>query len=252
MQKYRMLLQYLGTRYAGWQVQKNRLTIQQLIQEAISQVTRETVSVVASGRTDAGVHALGQVAHFRLQDARPVERLAKALNGVLPPDVRVLRLRIAPPQFHAQKDARRKRYCYRIYNGPVLSPFLHGRIFHARLLLDAERMRQAGKILRGRHDFSGFASSRSRVADKRRTVFRSDLLQRGHYLDYRIEGDGFLHHMVRNIVGTLLEIGRDRRPVQDMQRILEAGDRRLAGPTAAPWGLYLVRVWYAGRKGRRA
>ncbi len=244
MQKYRMLLQYLGTRYAGWQVQKGRPTVQQLLQEALEQISGERVSVVGSGRTDSGVHALGQVAHFRLSMPREVPRLEKALNGVLPWDVRVLRLREAPAGFHAQRDARRKRYLYRIHNGPVLPPFLYGRVFHARRPLDAALMQAGAEGIRGRHDFSGFAASRSRVRDKRRTVSLSRVCQRGHYLDYCIEGDGFLHHMVRNIAGTLLEVGWRRRPPEDVRRILEARDRRLAGPTAAARGLYLARVWY--------
>ncbi len=245
MQKYKILIQYLGTRYQGWQIQGREPTIQLALTDAVEKVTRERVSVVGSGRTDSGVHALGQVAHFRLDGRQDTGRLKRALNGVLPEDIRILRLTPVAASFHAQKDAQKKRYLYRIYDGDVLGPFFWGRVFHSHHQLDSQRMAQAAGLILGRHDFTGFAASRSSARDKRRTVLRSQVRRRGRHLSYVIEGDGFLHHMVRNIVGTLLEVGRCRRPAEDMPAILKAGDRRLAGPTAAPWGLYLSRVWYS-------
>jgi tRNA pseudouridine38-40 synthase len=244
MIKYRSTIQYLGTRYAGWQSQKNQPTIQATIQAAIERVTREVVSVVGAGRTDAGVHALGQVAHFRLEN--PVEpfRLQRALNGVLPGDVRIIRLTTTRPSFHAQKDAVKKRYSYRFYNGPVLSPFLSGSVYHVLSPLDPDRMREAAEGLLGRRDFKAFAAASSTVRDHHRTVFLSRLAAHGRHLRYDIEADGFLHHMVRNIVGTLLQIGTGKRPPSDIFDILASRDRRRAGPTAPPQGLFLVRVWY--------
>jgi tRNA pseudouridine38-40 synthase len=244
MIKYQLKLQYIGTHYSGWQSQKSRPTVQGTVQAAVQRVTGQAVSVVGAGRTDAGVHALGQVAHFRLQG--PVEplRLQRALNGVLPGDIRILRLAAAPPAFHAQKDAVKKRYSYRFYNGPILSPFLAGRVYHVVHRLDSEAMCEAAAALVGRHDFTAFAAAASKVRDHHRTIFLSQLQVHGYHLRYEIEADGFLHHMVRNIVGTLLQIGSAKRAPSDISKILLSGDRRNAGPTAAAHGLYLVRIWY--------
>lgn len=244
MTKYRLTIQYIGTRYAGWQIQKDQKTVQGVLKEALEQVTGEVVSVVGSGRTDSGVHALRQVAHIRLGDARDPCRLGRALNGVLPRDIRILQVKRASPGFHAQKDAVKKRYIYRIYNGLILPPFLAGRVCHVIPLLDFPRMQAAAALILGRHDFSGFAAAASKVVDRRRTVYRSNLTKRGRRLRYQVEANGFLHHMVRNIVGTLLEIGRGRRAPSEMLAILESQDRRNAGPTAPAEGLYLDRVWY--------
>ena len=242
--KYRLVVQYRSDGYSGWQVQKNRPTIAGTIEAALSRITAETVSIVGAGRTDAGVHALGQVAHFRLSRSRPADRLLKSLNGVLPSEIRVLRLSVASDAFHAQKDAKRKRYVYRVYNGPVLSPFLEGRVNQVYRPLSPEAMQQAADLIVGTHDFTGFTASASRVKNRIRTVYVSCWQRRGRHFSYRIEGNGFLHHMVRNVVGTMLQIGHGQRPASDMITILESRDRRLAGPTAPPHGLFLARVWY--------
>ena len=154
-------------------------------------------------------------------------------------------LRTAHRGFHAQKDARRKGYEYRIYHGPVLSPFLSDYVLHFRGNLDVNSMQEASRLLTGRHDFSGLTSSRSTVSSKVRTLGRSELSRKGLFLSYRVEGDGFLHHQIRNIVGTLLEVGTGKRPAADMQKILRSRDRRTAGPTAPAHGLCLVKVWYS-------
>lgn len=242
--KYRFVVQYRSDGYSGWQVQKNRPTIGGAIESALARITGETVSVVGAGRTDAGVHALGQVAHFRLRHTRPADRLLKSLNGVLPSRIRVLRLSVASDAFHAQKDAKRKRYIYRVYNGPVLSPFLEGRVLQVYRPLSLEAMQQASELIAGTRDFSGFTASASQVKNRVRTVFVSRWRRKGRHFSYRIEGDGFLHHMVRNLVGTMIQIGHGRRPAADMVTILDSGDRRLAGPTAPAHGLFLARVWY--------
>ena len=242
--KYRFVVQYRSDGYSGWQVQKNRPTIGGTIEAALARITGEAVSVVGAGRTDAGVHALGQVAHFRLWRRLPVDRLLKSLNGVLPSQIRVLRLSEATDAFHAQKDAKRKRYIYRLYNGPILSPFLEGRVLQVYRPLSLEAMRQASELIAGTRDFSGFTASASQVKNRVRTVFVSRWRRKGRHFSYRIEGDGFLHHMVRNLVGTMIQIGHGRRPATDMITILESRDRRLAGPTAPAHGLFLARVWY--------
>jgi len=190
------------------------------------------------------VHALGQVAHFRLKLPIAVPRVHRALNGVLPWDIRVLRLAPVSSAFHAQKDAIKKRYDYKIFNGAVLSPFLRDRVLFEPRDLDYQSMARSVACLAGTHDFSGYAASQTTVKSKVRTIHESKLLKNGHTLTYRVIGNGFLHHMVRNIIGTALEVGRGRRPEQDLQRVLALKNRRLAGPTAPPQGLYLNRIWY--------
>ena len=244
MKKYRMLLHYKGTDYAGWQKQPNKKTVQGELEQAVNKICGKRCSVIGSGRTDAGVHARGQVAHFMLGESRETKSLQISLNAVLPSDIRIMNLKRTRALFHAQRDASRKRYAYRIYNGSVLSPFLSDYVLHYRAKLDWDQMRKASQILVGRHDFSGFTSSRCRVSSKVRTVIRSEILRSGYFLWYRIEGDGFLHHMVRNIVGTLLEIGICKRDSQDPHNIIRNRDRSLAGPTAPAHALCLDRVWY--------
>jgi len=250
MVKYKLTIQYLGTRFSGWQIQKDRKTVQQTLKEAVTRVTGETASVVGAGRTDAGVHALEQVAHLRLESSMPARRLQRALNGVLPADIRVKRLARVSLVFHAQKDAVKKRYVYRIVNDQVLSPFLKGLVCHIFPKLDVEAMDAAARLFEGRHDFTAFAASTTTVKDRHRTVFRSQVRKRGTEIRYEVEADGFLHHMVRNMAGTLIEVGTGKRQVADIGRILESGDRRQAGVTAPPEGLYLAKVWYGKPKTR--
>ncbi len=245
MTKYKVVVQYLSAGYSGWQVQKDLPTIGGTIEAVLSRLTGESPAVVGSGRTDAGVHALGQVAHFRLEKPCCSKRLLRSLNGLLPMNIRVLRLVTVPPSFHAQKDVLKKRYVYRIYNGPILSPFLHGRVYQVFPVLDFDRMQEAAESICGSHDFSGFAASTTRVKNRSRNVVLSGWRRKGRSLEYRIEGKGFLHHMVRNIVGTLVQVGLGKRPPESMLEILKAGDRRRAGPTAPAEGLYLAKVWYS-------
>lgn len=245
MTKYKVVLQYLATGYAGWQVQRDQPTIGGTIESVLSRLTGESPAVVGSGRTDAGVHALGQVAHFRLEKPWCSKRLLRSLNGLLPTNIRALRLVVAPPSFHAQRDVVKKRYVYRIYNGPILSPFLQGRVYQVFPALDFERMQGAAESIRGRHDFTGFAASTTRVKNRTRNLLVSHWQRKGRSLEYQIEAKGFLHHMVRNIVGTLVQVGLGKRPPEDMPEILKARDRRRAGPTAPAEGLYLAKVWYS-------
>ncbi len=242
--KYKMIVQYLGTRYSGWQIQGTGPTIQGALGDVLSRLAGSDVAVVGAGRTDAGVHALGQVAHFRFPVKDSIPDLRRALNALLPWDIRVTRVARARGSFHAQRSARKKRYEYRVFTGEVLPPFKHRQVLHLPRPLDLAAMRQAARLVGGRHDFSGFAASSTTVRDRHRTLLRSEIIRRGNLLLYRVEADGFLHHMVRNLVGTLLQVGAGERPAEDMAAILGSGDRRNAGPTAPPEGLYLVRVWY--------
>ncbi len=241
---YRATVQYLGTRYRGWQIQRNEPTIQGELTQVLSRLAGKPVSVIGSGRTDAGVHALGQVVCFRFPRRESVPDLRRAMNANLPWDIRVVSVRRVGAGFDAQMDARRKRYEYRIYNGRVLPPFLYGRVCHVPLPLDTQRMDRAARQVEGRHDFSGFAAASTTAKTRVREVYVSRVLRRGRLVVYRVEANGFLHHMVRNLAGTLLEIGLGRRPEDDLKCILEGRDRTCAGPTAEAQGLYLVRVWY--------
>jgi tRNA pseudouridine38-40 synthase len=242
--KYRMVLQYAGTGYAGWQIQPNARTVQGVLREVLSRLAGHPVSVVGAGRTDAGVHALGQVAHFLFPDRESIPDLRRALNALLPWDIRVMRLSRATAAFHAQRHAHKKRYEYRILTAEVVPPFQHARVCHLPVPLDFEAMQTAATQLRGRHDFASFTAAASRVRSHTRTVFLSEFHRRGRNLLYRVEADGFLHHMVRNIAGTLIEVGLGKRRPEDLPSLLQARDRRQAGPTAPPEGLYLVRIWY--------
>ena len=244
MTKYKLVLQYIGTRYAGWQIQKNQDTVQGKLKAALQQLTGEDVTVVGAGRTDSGVHAMEQVAHFTLSREATLQKLFQGLNGILPWDIRVMRIDPAHPGFHAQKDALKKRYEYRIYNGPALPPFFYGYVHHMTHPLNVPAMQSAAEQLCQSHDFSGFAAASTRVKNPTRTVFLSRVRERECHVTYQIEGNGFLHHMVRNIVGTLLEIGAEKRSPADILKILDSKDRRMAGPTAPAHGLYLMNVWY--------
>ena len=244
MTKYKIVLQYVGSRYSGWQIQKGVETIQGNLCAALQTLTGETTSVIGSGRTDAGVHALHQVGHFVLSKKISREKLLRGLNGILPWDIQITRIQYVDLGFHAQQNAWKKRYQYRIYNGRGLSPFWHGYVYHLRSPLDLQAMQESAEQLAGWHDFCGFTATASKVKDFRRQIFLSNFTRRGRHILYRIEANGFLHHMVRNITGTLMEIGLNQRPISDIKKILKCKDRRIAGRTAPAHGLYLVKVWY--------
>ncbi len=240
----RLLLQYDGSRYAGWQIQSNAVTIQGTLAQAIGRICGEPVSPSGSGRTDAGVHARGQVANFHTARILEPAVWMRALNRMLPSDIRVCRVTRASAGFHARKDAVSKKYAYQIYRGKVLPPWQAPYCLHWPNPLDREAMQRAADCLLGAHDMRSFASSGTTVKNFVRIVTRSLFHSRGPLLVYTIEANGFLQHMVRSIVGTLLEVGRGRFTADDFQAILQAGDRSRAGPTAPACGLFLERVSY--------
>ena len=250
MRTLKLTLSYDGTRLVGWQRQAAGDSVQGVLEDALARFEGGPVTVHGAGRTDAGVHALGQVASVEVTFAHDAGMLARALNAQLPEDVRVLAVEDAAPGFHARFDARSKTYRYCIGNGPVASPFERAFVWHVPQPLDLDAMRQAAACLLGRHDFSAFRSIGTEVPDAVRTLHASAIVETagagdgGRLLTYEVTGDGFLRHMVRAIVGTLVEVGRGWRDPAQMDALLQSRDRARAGATAPPHGLFLVRVVY--------
>ena len=248
MRTLRLTLAYDGTDYAGWQVQPDQLTVQEVVERAIAKISGSPVRILASGRTDAGVHALGQVASFRSDTRLTTDVLHRALNGELPNDVAVLDVSEVPEGFHPIRDAARKRYRYTIRDGPVRDVFDRRYSWHYRRRLDADSMRRAAGQLLGTHDFAAFQTSGAPRQSTVRTIFDVSVKRgRGVQSDVvtlEVEADGFLYNMVRTIVGTLVEVGRAARPETWVSEVLASADRRQAGLTAPPQGLFLVSVTY--------
>ena len=245
MRTLKLTLSYDGTRLVGWQRQAEGESVQGVLEDALARFEGGPVTVHGAGRTDAGVHALGQVASVEVAFTHDVATLARALNAQLPEDVRVLSVEEAAPGFHARFSARSKTYRYCIRNGAVATPFERAYVWHVPQPLDVDAMRQAASRLLGRHDFSTFRSIGTDVPDAVRTLHRSDVVgDAGSLLTYEVSGDGFLRHMVRAIVGTLVEVGRGWRDPAQMDALLQTRDRARAGATAPPHGLFLVRVDY--------
>lgn len=269
MSNWKLTLSYDGTPFHGWQIQPDLPTVQSALRRAIAHVTGENVLPHGSGRTDAGVHALGQVASFTLAVPIPSANLLRALNRVLPASIRVLTAEPVPPSFHARHSVLHKTYEYRIFQRripsrdgqPALericSPFLAPYVWDCRWPVNLESMQQAAPLFCGTHDFTSFSASDPDLAQRAhsseaepegpnpiKTIHASAFTRHHDLLIYRVTGSGFLHHMVRNIVGTLVDIGRGSLTPADIPRILAARDRAAAGPTAPPQGLYLVEVAY--------
>jgi tRNA pseudouridine38-40 synthase len=241
----RLVLAYDGSRYFGWQRQKEEPTIQGTLEEAIHRMTGEISSLIASGRTDAGVHALHQVCHFRTSSETVPGALKRGLNALTPSDIFVKDVQVAPQDFHARYSTRNKTYEYRVLNRPDPDVFMRAYTWHVPHALDFETMKACMDILLGRHDFTSFRSSGSTNINPVREMIRSELHRSEEdLLRFIFEADGFLRHMVRNIVGTLIEVGQRRFSYDDFVRIFNARDRRLAGTKAPPQGLYLTMVKY--------
>jgi tRNA pseudouridine38-40 synthase len=250
----KVILSYDGSEFAGWQVQPGRTTVQGALASAIGRLTGEKVLPQGSGRTDARVHALAQVASFATAAAIPVENWVGALNDILPESIRVLDVSEAAPEFHARKSARAKTYRYRILRSAICTPFLARYVWHYPYPLDEAAMITAARLVVGELDFTSFAAvdpervERMAASDQGtnniRTIFSSAWLREGEELIYTVRGSGFLHHMVRNLVGTFLLVGKGSVSLADLLRILEQRSRTAAGPTAPASGLYLVEVEY--------
>ncbi len=240
-----LILEYDGTRYAGWQSQnKGEQTIQDTLEKAVTVIVGKRVPAVASGRTDAGVHALAMPVsikgHFPMND----EGLMKALNSLLPDDIAVKAAKTVDDSFHAISDAKQKTYRYVIHNGPVRNPLGIRYSWHVIQKLNSAEMRQGAEAFVGQHDFASFMAANSQVKSTVRHIYALEVARKGDTITVEITANGFLRQMVRNIVGTLAEIGRGRMKPEEMKRILMAKDRRKAGPTAPAQGLTLVEVEY--------
>jgi tRNA pseudouridine38-40 synthase len=240
----KLTIAYDGTQFAGWQMQANQRTVQGVLEDALLPIEGTRVVVHAAGRTDAGVHAAGQVISFALTSDIATDALVRALNVRLDPDVRVMSAEAVPHGFNARFDARHKTYHYAIYNAPVVPPPLRQYVWHVPQSLEVKVMSEAAAELVGEHDFAAFQAAGSDVITTRREILASRVVSHDAQITYEVTGTGFLRHMVRTIVGTLVDIGRARRPVEDMGRVLRSLDRAQASATAPPQGLTLVRVDY--------
>jgi tRNA pseudouridine38-40 synthase len=241
----KLVIEYDGSNYAGWQAQKNGSGVQEAVEAAIFGVTGERLRIAGSGRTDSGVHALGQVATFKTASAIPATKFAAALNAHLPEDVAALSAEEVPADFHARKSVKSKTYRYRILNRPARPALERGRVYHLVPKLDIEAMRRSAKLLVGRHDFRAFTPVAAvKLGGYEREVFALEVTRRGDEVDIEVAGSGFLYNMVRCIAGTLIDVGRGRRPPEDVRAVIESRDRRRCGPTAPACGLYLVNVEY--------
>jgi tRNA pseudouridine38-40 synthase len=245
MRNIKLLIEYDGTNYLGWQVQPKGPTIQGILEEKIALITREEVHLIASGRTDSGVHAFGQVAHFKTATRMDVHSIQKALNGLLPPDIVIKKAEEAEENFHARKQSKTKIYEYRILNRETRSAFHRGYAWHIPQKLDIKAMKEAAQWLEGEHDFLSFRSVGTPTRTTVRKVIRAGWKkQRDGFLLFEIEATGFLKQMVRAIVGTLAEVGRGKFSPDEFREILNSKDRKKAGPTAPGRGLFLREVKY--------
>ncbi|MCM8780134.1 MAG: tRNA pseudouridine(38-40) synthase TruA [Candidatus Omnitrophica bacterium] len=252
MRNIKLTIEYKGAHYAGWQIQKRgkgkglrgKKTIQEVIEKILRKILREKIKVIGSGRTDAGVHALAQVANFKTNSSIPLEKLQKSLNALLPEDIVIVKIQEASPDFHARFKAKSKLYRYTILNRKYPSAFLGSQVYFYPYSLDIDLMRREARCLVGRHNLKSFYTSDGKARNPFRTIKQIKIKNRRDLITIDIEADGFLYNMARNIVGTLIEIGRGRFPAGSMKKILFLKDRTKAGPTAPACGLSLIKVDY--------
>lgn len=247
---YKLLIQYDGTDFHGWQVQENDRTIQGELERVLGMLEDEKVSVIGSGRTDAGVHAEGQVANVMIRRRFTPDKLRSAINGNLWRDIRILKAEKAPDDFHARFSAKRKTYIYRVVNAPVISPFWRRYAHHEHRPLDIARMTSAARYFLGEHDWTAFSSAHADGETRIRTIHdltvesRWDDRAAASIIEFRVSANGFLRYMVRSMIGTLIEVGRGEKDSDTIQTAIVTGDRSLAGKTAPAQGLTLLKVEY--------
>jgi len=245
MRNFKMTVEYDGSAYCGWQRQENGKSIQQLLEEAIKLITGQKVSVIGSGRTDAGVHALNQVGSFKCSSKLPVNKIFLGMNSVLPPDIVVKELEEVADDFHALRDVKSKVYVYKICNQRLRPALGRNYFWHIRYPLDIGKMKKAAKYLIGTHDFSCFCATGTDVKNRVRTIVYVEIKTGDEgIIEIKVESHGFLKYMVRNIIGTLVEVGRGKREPEEMKTIIESRNRNIAGVTAPACGLFLMEVKY--------
>lgn len=244
MRKIKLIIEYDGSSYNGWQFQKNAPSVQEALSRAIKKLTGEDILPDGAGRTDGGVHAYGQVASFYTASRIPAEKFTPALNTYLPEDISIVSSEEADDKFHARFSAKGKHYRYIIINRPQRSAIWAKRAWHIREKLDFDAMREAACLILGHHNFRAFCASGHNVKTFDRTVFHSEWRKDGDLYIYDIKGDGFLYNMVRIMVGTMADIGKGRLTPDIITEAIRSGDRNLLGVTAPPYGLYLMEVYY--------
>jgi tRNA pseudouridine38-40 synthase len=247
MKRIKLEIAYDGTAYCGWQLQPGQPTIEAALNQALSELLGEEISVTGASRTDSGVHALGNVAVFDTASSIPAEKICLALNQRLPEDIRVQSSGEVPPDFHPRRTVSRKTYEYRILNRRIALPSERLYANHIYYDLDIPKMKAAAGYLVGEHDFKSFCSVKTQVTDTVRTIYALEIMKTGDMITISITGSGFLYNMVRIIAGTLIEVGRGSHPPERMEEILKGRDRNLAGPTAPAHGLTLIKIEYPGR-----
>jgi tRNA pseudouridine38-40 synthase len=245
MRNIKLIIEYDGTNYQGWQVQPKGQTIQGILEEKLGLLTGEPVQLFGSGRTDSGVHALGQVAHFKTQNRMDIPTIQRALNSLLPPDILIQKAEEVGEGFHARKHSKSKVYEYRILNRRLRSVFDRGYVWHIPQKLNLTEMKKATQSIIGEHDFAAFRTVGSPTRTTVRRVIRAEWKRgRDGIIRFEIEANGFLKQMVRSIIGTLVEIGKGKRKASDLRKIMNSKDRKKAGPTAPAQGLFLEEVKY--------
>lgn len=243
MHHYRLTIQYDGSRYKGWQrLGQGENTIQSKVEQVLSDGIGQHVEIIGAGRTDAGVHALEQVAHFKSAVKLDLKKIQKHFNHYLPPDISVLETIEAHPEFHARYDAVEKTYLYQIWNEPHSQPFLRKYSMHVKTKLNIDQMKNAAQYFIGEHDFTAYSNAKSNKKKAVRSVYRVELEERAGLIQIRVNGNGFLYNMVRKMVGTLVEVGLGKKETHEIPEILKAKDRSRTGMQAEPQGLYLEKV----------
>ncbi len=242
--KVKLIVSYDGTNYCGWQVQPNCITVQQILEDALFEITGERTRITGSGRTDAGVHALGQVAHFITQSNVPAERFSRAFNVKLPDDIKVLSSERADDDFHAVASAKKKTYKYSVYVNHSIMPLKDRYAVQIKKQPDLEKMKDCANLLLGEHDFKSMSASGGGAKTTVRTIYDIKIEQKEESIDFLVTGNGFLYNMVRIMVGTLLAVGTNKIEKQDVLEMLKTGERKMGIKTLSPKGLTLIKVEY--------